>query len=69
MTSELETCRSQLHVKEREFDQAKADLEKVKQELQVSKERDETLEKEIEELKSLSEKQKVSVNVCIDDRD
>lgn len=56
-------------MKEREFDQTKMDLEKVKQELQLSKERDEARTKEIEELKSRSEKQKVRGSVCIDDRD
>ena len=65
MTSELETCRSQLHAKEREFDKAKTELEQVKQDLQASKDKD---EKSIEDLKSRSEKQKVRVTLFDDSR-
>lgn len=60
MTSELETCRSQLHMKERDFDQAKTEMENVKKQLQESQDSQLTKDKELDELKSQSALQKVS---------
>lgn len=63
VTSELETCRSQLHAKERDFDKVKSELEQLTQESQVIKGKNDAQEKEVQDLKTNSEKQGVSVDV------
>lgn len=63
ITSELETCRSQLHAKERDFDQVKTEMEQVKKQLQESQDITLTKDKELDELKSQSVLQKVSRNI------